>query len=501
MISQQGTARPLTTVKLTLRAKGFLAFMALVTYVAIAGLILTHERSKLLRIALEVEHAYAEESALAKAGYAVAHATLKWQEKFFSARLPEAFEEQVALDVELIEAGIQGLMHGYPKILEDVDKLNEDVTGLRRDRSISNLIALRDHGREMSQHLEQAARQARAQKDKLWTEYRAVYDTMSVIAVIMGLLGAVFFGVTMTLFLTRMAWDLRKLAARTLEIVSGYRGPPVRVTRHDEIGLLMEAVNSMQSEMRRWEQQVEISRQQRFHKEKMAAIGSLASAVAHEINNPIAAIAGIAESLKESGRPAPDGESGIDPCDLILEQAKRITTISRQIAELTAPQPPEQELLDLNALVRNTCSFIGYDSRFRRIEMKLELDSQIPAISVVADHMTQVLMNLLINAADALDEIPGRKPKIVVKTQTAEGGVVMTVTDNGNGMDAQVLAQAFEESYTTKPPDKGRGLGLFLCKSLIEGGGNRIELESTPGVGTTARIRLALEPDEEPEQP
>lgn len=501
MISQRGMAEPLTTVKLTLRAKGFFAFMLLVTYVAIAGLILTQERSKLLRIALEVENAYAEESALAKAGYAVAHATLKWQEKFLSVRLPEAFEEQVALDVELIEAGIRGLSHVYPEMLEDVDRLHQDVAELRKDRSIRNLISLRDHGRQMSEHLEQATRQARSQKDKLWAEYREVYDTMSVIAVIMGLLGAVFFGVTMTLFLTRMAWDIRNLAARTLKIVSGYRGPPVSVTRHDEIGLLMEAVNSMQSELRRWEQQVEISRQQRFHKEKMAAIGSLAAAVAHEINNPIAAIAGIAESLKESGRTTPDSETAVDPCDLILEQAKRITTISRQIAELTAPQPPEQELLDLNALVRNTCSFIGYDSRFRKIEMKLELDSQIPAVSVVADHMTQVLMNLLINAADALDEVSGRKPQIVVKTQAAEGEVVLTVRDNGDGMDEQVLAQAFEESYTTKPPDKGRGLGLFLCKSLIESGGNRIELESAPGIGTTARIRLVLERDEEPDQP
>jgi signal transduction histidine kinase len=313
---------------------------------------------------------------------------------------------------------------------------------------------------------------------------------MSVIAVITGLLGAVFFGAVMTLFLTRLAWDIRKLAARALDIVSGYRGPAVEVTRQDEVGDLMEAVNRMQSVLRHWEQQVEISREQRFHKEKMAAIGSLAAAVAHEINNPIAAIAGIAQSLKETGRKVNTSDAGADPYDMILEQSKRITAISRQIAELTAPHPPEHELLDLNSLVRNTCSFIGYDKRFRRIELVLDLDTQIPAIDVVADHVTQVLMNLLINAADALEDPTERKPTIRVATQAAEGELLVTVTDNGKGMDSAVLARAFEESFTTKPPDKGRGLGLFLCKSLIEGGGNRIELESTPGAGTTARLRL-----------
>jgi len=477
-------------VKLTLRAKGMLAFMALVTYVGAVGFILSQEQSKLLRYAMDLERAYAEESALAKASYAVSHSTLKLQERFYSSSLALAFEEQTALDVELVQAGLVGLLEYYPRLADDIDRLNRDVSRLRAEPSRSSMIWLRDHGRELSEQLDQTTRQARANRNMLWDRYREVHDTMSVIAVIMGLLGAVFFGAVVTLFLTRLAWDIRKLAARALDIVSDYRGPPVEVTRHDEVGDLMEAVNRMQTELRHWEQQLEISREQRFHKEKMAAIGSLAAAVAHEINNPIAAIAGIAQSMKDSGRHSPSGGSGIDPSELILDQARRITTISRQIAELTAPHSPGHELLDLNALVRNTCGFIGYDKRFRDIDLVLELDSQIPAIDTVADHLTQVLMNLMINAADALEDMSERKPTICVATQTVESEVVMTVTDNGKGMDSAVLARAFEESYTTKPPDKGRGLGLFLCKSLIEGGGNRIELESTPGVGTTVRIRL-----------
>ena len=479
-------------MKLTLRTKGILAFTALVSYVAMVGFILSQERSKLLRYALEMERIYAEEAALAKTSYAVSHSMLKLQENLFAPNLTSAFEEQTELDAELVQAGLLGLLEFYPQIEEGIKRMKQDLARLRKEPTRSSMILLRDHGQELNEHLDKVARQVRERRFLLWDRYREVYDTMSVIAVIMGLLGAVFFGAVMTLFLTRLAWDIRKLAARAVDVVSGYRGPPMDVTRQDEVGDLMEAVNRMQSELRHWEQQLEIAREQRFHKEKMAAIGSLAAAVAHEINNPIAAIAGIAQSLKAAGRRASESETGTNPYELILEQARRITTISRQIAELTAPHPPDRELLDLNALIRNTCSFIGYDNRFRRINLVLELDSQIPAIDAVADHLTQVLMNLLINAADALEDVAERDPAICLATRALENELQITVRDNGKGMDSAVLARAFEESYTTKPPDKGRGLGLFLCKSLIEGSDGRIELESTPGIGTTARIRLPL---------
>jgi len=482
-----------TPRRVTLRAKGILAFIVLAAYVGLASLMLSRERDQFLRFAAELEQVYSQESKLAKASYAVSHSILKWDSAFFSATdLDPALEEQVALDVELAQAGLLVILEFYPELAKDIDRMSADVARLRTEPSRSSLIWLRDHARELAERLDGVTRQVRARKNLLWDNYRREYAAMSVSVALVGAAGAIVFGAVMTLFLTRLARDVQDLASRALQIVSGHRGmSPVKITRGDEIGDLMEAVNHMEAEMRRWEQQLEVANEQRFHKEKMAAIGSLAAAVAHEINNPIAAIAGIAQSLKDvsaNGR----ANGCHEQLDLILAQTERIASISRQIAEFTAPHPAEAELLDLNGLVSNVCTFIGYDKRFDNVRLVLDLDSQMPAITAIADHLTQILMNLVINAADALEDVSRSSPRIVVATRALQDEILITVTDNGKGMGRDVLCRAFEKSFTTKPPDKGRGLGLFLCKSLIEGCGNRIELESIPDVGTTARIYLTL---------
>ena len=165
----------------------------------------------------------------------------------------------------------------------------------------------------------------------------------------------------------------------------------------------------------------------------------------------------------------------------------------RQLANLTRPHSPEPELLDLNSLVQSTCSFISFDRRFRGIEFEYALDHALPAVTVVADHVTQILMNLLINAADAMEETPkDGQARIRVSTQLADGEIRLAVADTGHGMTAAVMARAFEESFSTKPAGRGRGIGLFLCKSLVEQAGGSIELASTPGAGTTVNLRLPL---------
>ncbi len=99
-------------------------------------------------------------------------------------------------------------------------------------------------------------------------------------------------------------------------------------------------------------------------------------------------------------------------------------------------------------------------------------------------------MNLVLNAADAIAEVPGREPRVAISTQAAGEFVRFAVTDNGAGMAPQVRERAFEEAFTTKPAGRGSGIGLFMCKTLIERGGGRIGIASTGDEGTRVEVDL-----------
>jgi signal transduction histidine kinase len=296
-----------------------------------------------------------------------------------------------------------------------------------------------------------------------------------------------------TLFFRDLSRDIGAVRQRAGEIVRGYRGAPLEVKRGDELGELMVAVNDMEAELKSRENQLELSRQQRFHTEKMAAVGSLAAAVAHEINNPLAAIVGVAESLVNERNQGNQSMRRADrEVDLILEQARRVMTITRQIGEFSLQRPLEPALIDVNALIRSTCNFISFDKRFRGITLEQDLAEGLPALLVVSDHVVQVLMNLLINAADALEGREELAPAIVVQTRRIGATVVLAVIDNGPGIAAENLDRIFETHFTTKPPGRGSGLGLSLCRSLVQQDGGEIHVESVAGQGTTVRVTLPV---------
>jgi signal transduction histidine kinase len=224
----------------------------------------------------------------------------------------------------------------------------------------------------------------------------------------------------------------------------------------------------------------------------MASVGSLAAAIAHEINNPIAAIAGVAQQMCSVHGQRQCGERGAACApDLMLEQAQRIARITRQIAELTAPQSAQAQLMDVNGLLRRTCNFVQFDPRLRGVEVNLDLDNQLPALHGVPDELTQIAVNLLLNAGDAVAAAPDRMSRITVSTRLEHDHVLITVADNGCGMDALARAHAFDEGYTTKA--NGSGIGLFMCKSLAEARGGSVDIDTTVDCGTEVRVRLPLQ--------
>lgn len=330
------------------------------------------------------------------------------------------------------------------------------------------------------------AQQARADKS---AAFRTGLESSVISALLLGLLGLTLLGTLTLLFFRRLREDLRTLQRRALQIVGGHAEAPLPVHRKDEVGQLMVAINELDRTLATREHELLIERRKYYHQEKLAAIGSLAAGVAHEIGNPVAIISGITQEIAER-RESEAEQSHCHGCrpDLIQAQVQRIVTITREISDFSGQQATDPRLIDLNALVRATVGLMRYDRRMRRVALRYELDGQLPAVYGVADQFTQVVMNLLVNAVDALELAKPPAPTVVLRTALRDGQVCLTISDNGCGMDGPTLAHAFEAFYTTKAPGRGTGLGLALCHSLMQRNGGAIGLESTPGAGTDVRL-------------
>ncbi len=238
-----------------------------------------------------------------------------------------------------------------------------------------------------------------------------------------------------------------------------------------------------------------------FHREKMAEMGMLVGGVLHEVGNPIASIQGLLNAMiaedDSNEKPLLD-DSFRQYIDMVVEQTARIQTISQQISGFISPRSGGFELLDLNTLISSTSSLLSYDNRWRDIQMDTSLDTQLPAVEAIGDQIIQVMMNLLVNAADAVNE------KFVGHTETDKAlirissgrvddkTIYFSVKDNGCGINKDKVGKIFDAFYTTKAEGKGTGLGLALCESIVDNHNGEIEIESNAGQGTEIKVYLPV---------
>ena len=482
----------LPRIRPTLRVKALVALAALALYEIAIGLYAGHERARLLHIVQQLDYTHREHDLLIRVSGGLTHSIVGLQQALNSSD-PQAQIDPIRLDLAAVSGSLPEFQESHPELLGFLQRIERLSVELGGDAPSTELLAaLRDTEQEFSAQVAALEAGVQQQDSHLSQHYIDLNHRLTVFVLVTNLLGLACFGGAVTLFFSKLASDIGRLEARAMAVV-GQDGAEAReLSRHDEVGGLMQAINRMQAELCRREQLQEISRQQRFHQEKMAAIGSVATTLAHEIGNPINSISGIAQHTIDSIRSGqcPEPSTLLDNAELTVRQTERIGSIVRQLADLSATRQPDPELLNLNELIQATCSFVRYDKRFRNAQLVSDLDRDLPAVRAVTDHLTQVMMNLLINAADALEGPTQGKPTIRVSTRQAPGEITLSVQDNGHGMTEAVLAQAFRQSFSTKPAGKGRGIGLYLCKTLIEDIGGRIELISAVGSGTTVHVRI-----------
>lgn len=247
---------------------------------------------------------------------------------------------------------------------------------------------------------------------------------------------------------------------------------------------------AQQELLRRLEQERELAKEkmqfesQLSEYEKYASLAQLALGAAHEINNPLL---GILSHLELEWKDA-NGEhrAEIEQC---IEGAKRISSAVRGLLDYARPRPLKLSMVNLHRLAGGTLKFLEHQPMFRQIELQNCIPLDLPSISADANQLSQILMNLLLNAAQATPS-GGTIAVLAEKVRFSEM-IELRVRDTGCGIPADILPHVFEPFFTTKR-GKGTGLGLSITQNYVRSHGGDIQVESVPDSGTTVRITLPM---------
>jgi len=224
-----------------------------------------------------------------------------------------------------------------------------------------------------------------------------------------------------------------------------------------------------------------------MHTEKMAAVGQLVSGVAHEVNNPLAAILGFTDLLLEN---AEVPESAKDELRVILQEAQRTKVIIQSLLSFARQKPEQREALQINAVLRQTLKLRAYDFSNHGVEVVEQFEEDLPAIVGDVHQLQQVFLNIVNNAYDAVQET-GRPGRIEIKTSHANGQVEIRFRDTGPGIED--VDRIFEPFFTTKEVGKGTGLGLSICYGIVRAHLGDIFCENNSGgEGSTFIVRLPV---------
>lgn len=235
---------------------------------------------------------------------------------------------------------------------------------------------------------------------------------------------------------------------------------------------------------------LKLSRVEMAQREKMVAIGQMATGIAHEIGNPLTSLSSVTQYLQ---RKAVDPDQ-TEMLTTMQQQIERISTILKRMLSLSRPATSEYRWSDVNTLIENTVSLVQFDRRAKSVEIKNEENLDLPMVWLNPLHFEQVLLNIFLNALDAMVAAGDTDHCLTITRSLEKHLIVIQVRDNGVGMEPEICRRAFESFFTTKELGKGTGLGLFISYNLISELDGTIELNSEPGKGTTVTIRIPIRP-------
>lgn len=247
------------------------------------------------------------------------------------------------------------------------------------------------------------------------------------------------------------------------------------------------------SEVRSVQEHVRSLEEQLLHADRLVILGELTAGIAHEINQPLTAIAAYADA----GRSMMDRESDTSRedlksvCQRIGQQSRRAAEVVQRLRKLTRSGLVAKSSHDINQIIRNI--LLLFDHELKKIDTRLIFLPLEPPRTLYVDEIQiqQILVNLVKNGLDALAEAPPPEPRIEIRVTESEGSVRVAVTDNGPGVPDEVRHRLFESFFTTKP--KGVGLGLSICRSIAAAHGGNLQYAQPPEGGSRFVLTLPLE--------
>jgi two-component system sensor kinase FixL len=253
--------------------------------------------------------------------------------------------------------------------------------------------------------------------------------------------------------------------------------------QHGFVGLIRDL-----TERKAQTREAESLRERLAHVGRLGTLGEMVSGIAHEVNQPLTAISNYASACRRMVQAGTiGGEELAGTLDKIGAQAERAGQVIRGLRALVRRRDEQREPLDLNRLIRDVIKLVEFEVRQAGYRLVLELSEPLPVTLGDAVQIQQVVLNLVRNGLDAMLERPGGDT-IRIETAVEAGAVEIRVTDSGPGLPAAAQQRLFEPFFTTKP--QGIGLGLSICKSIINAHRGELHGETAPGGGARFRVRL-----------
>lgn len=322
------------------------------------------------------------------------------------------------------------------------------------------------------------------------------------------------FSLSIGVLLQRLIYlPLKDLKSGAEKVASGNLDLDIPVRKDDEFGHLagsfndmtralsesrqelQELVQTLESKVEERTQELRVAEAEIAQGEKLASVGVLAAGIAHELNNPLTGVLTFTSLLRKK---MPDGSEDAEDLDLVIRETRRCASIIKRLLDFSREKVPAKGWFDLNQVIADTVRFTDRPASLRHIEIKTDLDPALPLVWGDADLIKQVILNILVNAQQAIEaegNIIVESCPYIAKAPAKPGAeavpmIEIAIKDTGCGIPEADLQRIFDPFFTSKEVGKGTGLGLSVSYGIVKAHGGRIEVESAVGKGSTFRVLL-----------